>query len=198
MSRKLKVAAVLLSAAFTVEGAMAADRCATPGEIATLRVAALQQQLMVAALTCHEVRAYNRFVIDYRPQLQRSDHAMLALFMRKDGRSGGDAHYNAYKTKLANVSMLQQNADSGGYCSEARAMFEAAAANRGSLYDFVAAQHVSIRLPFEDCTEESALPPRHRVASHRGTYEHRQEADARPRRNPNWDDEAPAWRVSDD
>src|SRR5215469_4842610 len=56
MSIKIRVAALVLSAAFVTEGSFAADRCVSREDADTLKVAALQQQLMVAALTCHEVR----------------------------------------------------------------------------------------------------------------------------------------------
>ena len=164
---------------------MAADRCAAPKDYASLKLAALQQQLMVAALTCHETGSYNRFVLGYRSQLQRSDHAMLAFFKKRDGARAGDAHYNAYKTKLANDAMLQENADSDGYCEAARVAFQAAFQNRGSLNNWVASQRVNAEIPYEDCSkEEAALTP----ATH-GTRHA-----ALSRQSRNWDDEAPAWR----
>jgi hypothetical protein len=173
MSRKTKLAAILVAAAFTAEGSMAADRCASPQEVATLKVAALQQELMVAALTCHEIGAYNRFVLDYRPELQRSDRTMLDLFMSHEGSRAGDADYNAFKTRLANLAALRNNDDSG-FCQEAHSEFRAAAENRASLEDFVESQPVAVDLPFENCgggAQVSAVEIHDRVVFHHGVFD---------------------------
>lgn len=188
MSFKIKAVAIAVATMFTVEGSMAADRCASPKDYTSLKLAALQQELMVAALTCHEIGAYNRFVLGFRPQLQRSDRAMLAFFKKRDGARAGDAHYNAYKTKLANDAMLQQNADSGGFCDAAHAAFQAAFENRGSLNNWVASQRVSAEIPYEDCSnEQAAVIPRHHGYRHVSL-------EAADRSRGNWDDEAPASR----
>jgi hypothetical protein len=147
------VAVAVLIAALAADSAVA-DRCATPSEMASLRVAAFQQQLMVAALTCHRISSYNRFVRAYRPSLINSDRNMLRLFLRLDG-TDGDADYNAYKTRLANLAVLRNNASGGGYCREAREDFAAAASNRRPLADFVATRHLDVRLPYEACDSEA-------------------------------------------
>jgi hypothetical protein len=158
-------------------GSAVADRCATPSEMATLRVAAFQQQLMVAALTCHRISSYNRFVRAYRPSLINSDRNMLRLFLRLDG-TDGDADYNAYKTRLANLAVLRNNASGGAYCREAREDFAAAASNRRPLADFVATRHLDVRLPYEACDGDTSVashevaetlsppPPAHRRHRH--------------------------------
>jgi hypothetical protein len=180
MSLKMKTVVIAVAAMFTVEGAMAGERCASPKDYTSLKLAALQQELMVAALTCHETRSYNRFVLGYRPQLQRSDRAMLAFFKKRDGAAAGDAHYNSYKTKLANDAMLQENADSDGFCDMARAAFQTAFENRGPLNAWVTQQRVSVEIPYEDCSNtQAAVTPRHRHAAFASA---------------SWDDEAPAWR----
>ena len=188
MSFKIKAVAIAVSTMFTIEGSMAADRCASPKEYTSLKLAALQQELMVAALTCHEVGSYNRFVLGFRPQLQRSDKAMLAFFKKRDGKRAGDANYNAYKTKLANDAMLQENSDNEGFCDAARAAFQAAFESRGSLNSWVASQRVSLEIPYEDCSNEQALAtPRHHVR-------HASLEAADVSRRSSWDDEAPARR----
>jgi hypothetical protein len=173
MSRKTRVAAVLIAAAFVAEGSMAADRCASRREVDTLKVAALQQELMVAALTCHDVRAYNRFVLSYRPELQRSDRAMLALFMSREGSRAGDAAYNAFKTRLANLAALRNNEEGGEFCAQARAAFRAAEENRASLEAFVESQPVAVSLPYEDCggTQATAVQVRDHVVFHHGVFD---------------------------
>ncbi|HVW74377.1 MAG TPA: hypothetical protein VHC39_12105 [Rhizomicrobium sp.] len=115
--------------------AMAAG-CASPAEAAALKTAVMQQELMVAALQCHESGAYNRFVVAYRPELQDSDAALKAFFVRRGGEHG-EAGYDAFKTKAANLSALEQARDAHAFCADAHALFEAALANRGSLMSFV-------------------------------------------------------------
>lgn len=155
--RAAEFRAAILVVALACEPAFASDRCATHDEVATLKVAALQQQMMVAALTCHQTGAYNRFVRSFRPELRRSDHAMLSLFVRKDS-SDGDADYNAFKTKLANVSMLKENEEGRSFCREAKANFSALAHQR-SLADFASSRPVYVSLPFSDCGGGSAAAP---------------------------------------
>ena len=43
---------------------------------------------MVAGLTCQASDAYNRFVIAYRPELQKSDADLKAYFVRREGAQG--------------------------------------------------------------------------------------------------------------
>ncbi|HEY2011005.1 MAG TPA: hypothetical protein VGH23_18595 [Rhizomicrobium sp.] len=117
------------------EPALAAG-CANPAEAAALKTAVMQQELMVAALQCHETSAYNRFVIAYRPELQDSDAALKAFFVRRGGEHG-EAGYDTFKTKAANLSALEQARDANAFCADAHALFQAALANRGSLMSFV-------------------------------------------------------------
>jgi hypothetical protein len=110
--------------------------CASPIEAAALKTAVMQQELMVAALQCHEAASYNRFVIAYRPELQDSDAALKAFFVRRGGEHG-EAGYDTFKTKAANLSALEQARDAGAFCADAHTLFQAALANRGSLMSFV-------------------------------------------------------------
>lgn len=124
------------------EPALAAG-CASPVEAAALKTAVMQQELMVAALQCHEAGAYNRFVMAYRPELQDSDAALKAFFVRRGGEHG-EAGYDAFKTKAANLSALEQARDSSAFCADAHALFQAAFANRGSLMSFVESRPADI------------------------------------------------------
>lgn len=112
--------------------------CATPNEAAALRTAVIQQELMVAALQCHETTAYNRFVMTYRGELQTSDATLKSFFIRRGGEHS-EAGYDSFKTKAANLSALEQARNGGAFCADARALFASAFANRGSLMSFVAA-----------------------------------------------------------
>ena len=81
--------AALISVGLMAQAAQAAaPLCTTQGELSSLRTAALQQQLMVAGLTCHASEAYNRFVLAYRPELQKSDAELKAYFIRRGGEHG--------------------------------------------------------------------------------------------------------------
>jgi hypothetical protein len=99
----------------------------------------MQQELMVAALQCHEAAAYNRFVIAYRPELQDSDAALKAFFVRRGGEHG-EAGYDTFKTKAANLAALEQARDANAFCADAHSLFQSVMANRGSLMSFVASQ----------------------------------------------------------
>lgn len=108
-----------------ISNAGAREVCPTPREATALKVAALQQKLMVAALTCGQVRSYNRFVLTYRGDLQQSDAALLAYF-RHHNRRQGTAMYHAFKTRLANDASLRSAHDSRSYCAEANNAFRLA------------------------------------------------------------------------
>jgi hypothetical protein len=116
-----------------------AGTCANPAEAAALKTAAMQQELMVAALQCHEANAYNRFVMSYRAELQDSDATLKSFFVRRGGEHG-EAGYDTFKTKAANLSALEQARDSHNFCADAHALFTAAMENRGSLASFVDAK----------------------------------------------------------
>src|SRR6185295_12953680 len=131
----LKTASATIALLALANPALAAG-CATPNEAAALRTAVIQQELMVAALQCHEAAAYNRFVMNYRGELQTSDATLKAFFIRRGGEHG-EAGYDTFKTKAANLSALEQARNAGGFCADAHALFAAAFAHQGSLMSFV-------------------------------------------------------------
>ena len=136
----------------------ATSPCTTPEELSALRTAAVQQELMVAGLTCQATDAYNRFVIAYRPELQKSDADLKAYFVRRNG-ARGEADYDTFKTKLANLSSLSDIANASGYCANAHAAFDMAMRSRQSLASFVADQRLMIALPEQQmCAATSARP----------------------------------------
>ncbi|MEI7789838.1 MAG: hypothetical protein WCJ15_01580 [Alphaproteobacteria bacterium] len=113
-----------------------AASCASPTDASALKTAVMQQELMVAALQCHEASAYNRFVMAYRGELQSSDAALKAFFVRRGGEHG-EAGYDTFKTKAANLSALEQARDARSFCADAHALFTGVLAHRGSLMSFV-------------------------------------------------------------
>ena len=98
----LKTASAIIALLALANPALAAG-CATPNEAAALRTAVIQQELMVAALQCHEAAAYNRFVMNYRGELQTSDATLKAFFIRSFTRSFG------YLKRLNSFSSSKSN-----------------------------------------------------------------------------------------
>jgi hypothetical protein len=131
----LKTASATIALLALANPALAAG-CATPSEAAALKTAVIQQELMVAALQCHETAAYNRFVMNYRGELQASDATLKSFFVRRGGEHG-ESGYDTFKTKAANLSALEQARNAGRFCADAHALFAAAFAHQGSLMSFV-------------------------------------------------------------
>ena len=131
----LRTASAAIALLALANPALAAG-CATPSEAVALKTAVIQQELMVAALQCHETAAYNRFVMNYRGELQASDATLKSFFVRRGGEHG-EAGYDTFKTKAANLSALEQARNAGGFCADAHALFAAAFAHQGSLMSFV-------------------------------------------------------------
>lgn len=127
MRRRFRTGTAALAFLSMTEQALAGGFCANPLESTALKIAALQQELMVAALSCKETESYNRFVIAYREDLQRSDAVLEAYFMRGNPH-GGTAAYNAYKTRLANDASLRSLHGIDAYCTDAHAVFDTALA----------------------------------------------------------------------
>lgn len=152
MSRiRLTTGMAALALLFMTGNAWADRYCAMPRDATALNVAALQQKLMVAALTCNQTALYNRFVISYRPELQRSDTALVAYFLRRDHRRG-TADYHAFKTKLANDASLQ-SLHNPSYCAEARAVFDVALNERNQpLTDLVSSQPAIAEVSERGCS----------------------------------------------
>jgi len=147
------IAGVLVSVAMTTQ-AFAGGVCSRADETAGVKAEVLQQQLMVAAYSCHMEGAYNAFVVNYRPDLIAADGAAQGLFKRASAR--GEEDYQTFKTQLANnFSMDSQNQDD--FCDNAGAMFEQAAEHRGqALTDLMAALNFDGDTPFDQCAVRQA------------------------------------------
>lgn len=118
------VAAKTLAALLLAGSAWAGGSCKQPQDIAAIQTAALQQNLMVAALTCHGTNSYNQFVTSHRPELIELDRALMNYFMHRNAGSG-EEDYHAYKTWLANTASLRSLHDPQ-FCNTAYAEFDAA------------------------------------------------------------------------
>jgi hypothetical protein len=105
--------------------ACAAEECARAADFTALQVSALQQQLMVAALTCNDAALYNRFVVAHRPELIAYDYE-LKRFFERFGDGEGASRYHTFKTKMANLYSARSSDDRKTFCTTVRASFTAA------------------------------------------------------------------------
>lgn len=138
--------------ALIVSGAMAAPRCARPEEVTAIQAAMIQQELMVAALTCNEVEHFNAFQTSYSSELRSSDARLERMFRRLYGGGRGETQYHAFKTRLANHSSMRSIRDNIAYCRDARAAFDAALIPaKPSLESFVANIQVVEDSPVNSC-----------------------------------------------
>jgi len=148
--------AVALVLSLLSGSAWAAPNCARPQDIAALRAAALQQQLMVAALTCGDVDAYNGFVMSHRGELQKSDEALMNFFVRRDAQKGVD-DYNAYKTRLANDSSLRRARDPQ-FCRSANAAFDVAGGRRIPVAELTSMRRSLLDIGYASCMPGASEP----------------------------------------
>ena len=132
-----------LCLALSANTALAA--CIGARDAAALRVAALQQRLMVAGLACPSSHgngasdAYNRFVLGHRAELQRSDDDLKSYFVR----NGGEAGYDSYKTKLANLAAHGPATDRNAFCAATETDFRGLA-DHGDLLEAAAGEKMLV------------------------------------------------------
>jgi hypothetical protein len=144
-------ASALLVLAATGTGALAAQKCAKPVEVTAIQAAAVQQELMVAALTCNDVTSFNAFQTSYSMELRSSDKDLQKMFRRLFG-GRGESEYHAFKTRLANDSSMRSIHDNAGYCQEAQMVFAAALAQeKPTLANFVSGVTVHDEGPVDGC-----------------------------------------------
>jgi hypothetical protein len=140
MKTMLRTGATVLALLGMVGQSWAAGSCTRAQDALALKTAALQQQLMVAALYCNDVAPYNHFVTSHQSELQASDATLLHYFTHGHG---GARAYHAYKTGLANDFSLAGLHGMPAYCAAANAAFDAASSSSGqSLAVFISTQTV--------------------------------------------------------
>jgi hypothetical protein len=133
--------------------------CARPEDVTAVKAAAVQQRLMVAALSCDAAQLYNNFVTAYQKELQVSDRALQNFFRRLNGKTGTE-DYHAFKTRLANASSMQSIGDITGYCASAKEIFATALNSaKSTLTAFVSAQTTSVDDAFAPCQFRTAGAP---------------------------------------
>jgi hypothetical protein len=127
-------------------------KCASSQEVSAIQAAAIQQELMVAALTCGEITNFNAFQTGFGPELRTSDSRLEHMFKRLFGSGRGEAEYHAFKTRMANNSSIRSIHDNAGYCQAASTVFAAALApQKPALEDFVAGIPVTEASPVDAC-----------------------------------------------
>jgi hypothetical protein len=99
----------------------AAILCTSPQEMKVLQAAALQQQLMAAAQSCHFAADYSRFVSSFGSAIVKSDRALKAFFQRRKEAEG----YNGYKARIAKTVSLSSLHDPR-FCPSAKLVFDMA------------------------------------------------------------------------
>ena len=144
MRNALKTGICLLAiGAVWNDGAMArraTSKCADPSEVSALQTAAVQQELMDAALGCGDqaLQKFNAFQTSFSGELRRSDRTLLTMFKRVYGPSRGDAAYNLFKTNMASKAEIRRVHGIGDFCKAADEVFAAALApDKPALDDFV-------------------------------------------------------------
>jgi hypothetical protein len=152
----IRTGVIGLALSSIVANATAAEVCASAQDLTAMQVAAVQQKLMVAALSCNDSALYNDFVAAYQPDLVASDQALQAFFLRLNAETGA-ADYDTFKTKLANTYSLRSGGNVRLYCGTARTTFKTAlAANRPSLKSFVLSQPMVSDARYGVCGETVA------------------------------------------
>lgn len=144
------IALAFLAAASPAIGASL--KCAKADEVSSIQAAAIQQELMVAALTCNDVSSFNAFQTGYAKELRSSDGTLQRMFKRLYGMRQGESEYHAFKTRLANDSSIRSIHGNSDFCREAKQVFEAALGpERPSLAAFVSGIEVMDASPISSC-----------------------------------------------
>jgi hypothetical protein len=147
-----KTGAVALALSFAAGNATEAlAACAGPQEMTALRVAALRQHLMVAALACHEAPSFNQFVTSYQSEFLDSDHVLIKFFKRQ---GSGESGYNAYKTREANDSSLRSLSDPR-FCGAAEEAFYIALHRNLSLSELATEEAALVHTGYASCTRSA-------------------------------------------
>ncbi len=151
--KKLKAAMVILAITGMAGEAWAETVCAGAQDLTALQVASVQQQLMVAGLSCEadDVTLYNSFVTVYQRELVSSDEALQAYFTRRAPATGSE-DYNSFKTRLANTYSLSSGGDRPSFCRRAERLFhDALAGRKQSLAAFALSQPMVVDADYTVC-----------------------------------------------
>jgi hypothetical protein len=153
------LALVMMSASnVAARGHRVSSDCAEPDEVTAIQATSIQQELMVAALTCNQIDNFNAFQTSFGPELRSSDHELMEMFQRLYGYGHGTSEYHAFKTRLANNSEMRSIQGNRDFCAAAALVFSAALAPaKPSLSDFVSGVQVEDASPVNSCQISVAL-----------------------------------------
>jgi hypothetical protein len=160
MGLKMKAGALSLAGVLMAGNASAAtqSKCAKPEEVTAIQTAAIQQELMVAALTCNQIANFNAFQTGFSRELQDSDATLHKMFKRIFGNRPGEDQFHAFKTRMANDSSIRSIHDNPGYCHEADTVFaQALAPVKPTLAGFVSGVTVQEDSPVNSCEVRVAV-----------------------------------------
>ncbi|MEE8439851.1 MAG: hypothetical protein V3S07_09695 [Micropepsaceae bacterium] len=130
--------------------------CARSQDLRAVNAAVIKQRLMVAGYSCQAADSYNDFIRAYRRDLQDSDYDLQTFFYRLYGQEG-DRALDSFKTRIANISMVNSVTDTGAYCASARASFDTAMSiRRKSLETFLVSQTTGTAERFAPCDVSTA------------------------------------------
>lgn len=147
--------AVALAALALLIATQNAAACARPDDLPPLRTRAFQTELMVSALSCGEVKSYNRFVTEFRPELVQQGKALQAYFKREHG-GRASAETDKFVTQLANLASQRSSKNKPAFCSKTRKLFGDVLALKkpAELKSFVAKQPAPILPGVKSCAAE--------------------------------------------
>ena len=99
---------------------------------------------------CHSLLRYRRPLQRFRSDLQKSDAALEAYFLRRDA-ANGLADYHAFKTRLANVYSARSADNLKSFCRNATASIAIALKDKKNLAELVSSQPISIDDSYTSC-----------------------------------------------
>ncbi len=97
--------------------------CKSPSETAAMQVKLLQNDLMIAALSCRAKARYNEFATKFRPDLVNSGRTLSNMF-RRDHNGMGQVELDRFITYLANDGSARAKRIGPGYCRVTTAFFD--------------------------------------------------------------------------
>jgi hypothetical protein len=97
-----------------------AANCVSSEESAAFQMRDMQSRLMVAALSCNQLTAYNTFMEHFRPTLASAGRQLIAYYQRT---GGGEPALNRHLTEMANAAGLSRAEAPEQFCGETWAMF---------------------------------------------------------------------------
>ncbi len=99
--------------------------CKSPAEMAAMQMKLLQNDLMIAALSCRAQARYNEFATKFKPDLVRSGKTLTNMFVR-DHDGMGRVELDRFITYLANDGSARARRIGPGYCGVASVFFDKA------------------------------------------------------------------------